>query len=201
MSERVAHRRFVVLDRDGTVIVERHYLSDPEHVELIPGVAEALRQLRQMGLGIVILTNQSAIGRGFFDARRLAAIHQRMTDLLRAAQAQVEGIYHCPHRPDDGCICRKPRAGLLERAARELGFEPRDSFVIGDKACDVELGRRVGATTFLVRTGYGARMAEACKAHTDHLVEDLGAAIPVIRRLVNHPGAPHDAAAVARVAS
>lgn len=201
MSERVARRRFVVLDRDGTVIVERHYLSDLQHVELIPGVGEALRQLREMKLGVVILTNQSAIGRGLFDARRLEAIHRRMTDLLRAVRAHVDGIYHCPHVPEDDCGCRKPRAGLLERAARELGFEPRESFVIGDKACDVELGRRVGATTFLVRTGYGAQMAEACKAHTDHIVEDLRAAIPVIRRLVNRTGAPSDAAATARVAS
>ena len=177
-------RRAVILDRDGTVIVERHYLSDPDQVELIPGVAIALRQLRQMGLRLVILTNQSGIGRGLFDANQVEAVHQRMCALLAAEGVQLDGIFYCPHTPQDGCACRKPAPGLVEHAAQQLGFDPQASIVIGDKACDMELGRGVGATTLLVQTGYGRQMVQDCQAHTDYVVDDLPAAIPVIARLL-----------------
>lgn len=176
-------RRFVVLDRDGTLIVERHYLSDPEQVELLPGAAAAVRDLAAMGLGRVVVTNQSAVGRGFFDLKRLAEIHGRMQDLLHAEGASLDGIYFCPHLPEDGCRCRKPLPGLLEQAARELGFRPAESFVIGDKACDVDLGRAVGARTLLVRTGYGARLAAEGWVDADHVADDLPAAVRVIRQL------------------
>jgi len=176
-------RRFVVLDRDGTLIAERHYLSEPGQVELLPGVAGALRDLEGMGLGRVVVTNQSAVGRGYLDLGRLAEIHRRMEDLLRAEGASLDGIYFCPHLPEDGCRCRKPLPGLLERAAAELGFLPADSFVVGDKACDVGLGRAVGARTFLVRTGYGARLAAEGAVDADHVADDLPAAVRLIRQL------------------
>ena len=173
-------RHFVILDRDGTLIQERHYLSEPEQVELIPGVAEGLRQLRQMGLGLVVVTNQSGIGRGFFDQGALERIHRRMNELLASEGAWLDKIYFCPHRPEEGCSCRKPAPGLVERAARELGFEPCAGFAIGDKACDVELGQRVGMTTFLVRTGYGAREIENGGVRPDYIVDDLLATVPFI---------------------
>jgi len=177
-------RRFVVLDRDGTLIVERHYLSDPGQVVLVPGAAAALRDLAAMGLGRIVVTNQSAVGRGFVDLGRLAEIHRRVEDLLRDEGASLDGVYFCPHLPEDDCLCRKPRPGLLERAARDLGFLPAESFVIGDKACDVGLGRAVGARTFLVKTGYGARLVAEEKIEVDHIVDDLPAAARVIRALV-----------------
>ncbi|MCS6863133.1 MAG: HAD family hydrolase, partial [Abditibacteriales bacterium] len=168
------------------VIVERHYLSDPEQVELLPGAAEGLRQLRAMGLGLVVLTNQSAIGRGYLDATRLGQIHQRLQELLAAEGVQLDGIYFCPHLPEDNCACRKPRTGLMERAAKAWGFDPTAAFVIGDKPCDIELGRSVGATTFLVRTGYGAQHEGAAPA--DYVVDGLEEAAQVIRGLLNlHP--------------
>ena len=176
-------RRFVVLDRDGTILVERHYLSEPSQVELITGAAEGLRQLQAMGLGLVVLTNQSAIGRGMFDQAALEAIHRRMQALLGAEGIRLDGVYVCPHRPDDGCACRKPKAGLLERAGRELGFAMRECFVIGDKACDIDLGRGVGATTVLVRTGYGAQAAEDPSVRADYTVEDLREAAQIIGRV------------------
>src|SRR3989338_6624600 len=101
-------RRFVVLDRDWTVIVERHYLADPGQVELIPGVAPALRQLHRMGLGLVVLTNQSGVGRGLFDTQRVEAIHQRMRAVLEAEGVRLDGVFYCPHAPESGCGCRKP---------------------------------------------------------------------------------------------
>src|SRR3989338_6450244 len=108
-------RRFVVLDRDGTVIIERNYLSNPNDVELIRGAGPALRAMRRMGLGLVVITNQSAIGRGFFDERRLKEIHGKMTRLLKAEGVKLDGLYYCPHTPEDDCRCRKPNIGLIER--------------------------------------------------------------------------------------
>ncbi|MFQ5488638.1 MAG: D-glycero-alpha-D-manno-heptose-1,7-bisphosphate 7-phosphatase, partial [Gammaproteobacteria bacterium] len=176
-------RPFVVLDRDGTLIVERHYLSNPAQVELIPEAARGLRQLEKMGLGLVVVTNQSGIGRGFFDQARLNLIHRRLQGLLEAKGVHLDGIYVCPHRPEDNCRCRKPGTGLLELAAQELHFDPQASFVIGDKPCDIELGQRIGATTLLVRTGYGARVAAEGKVAPDYVVDHLGQAAQVIRRL------------------
>ena len=177
-------RRFVVLDRDGTIIVERHYLSDPGQVELIPGVAAGLRQLRELGLGLVMITNQSAISRGVFDEARLGLIHQRLRELLAAEGIYLDGIYSCPHAPEEDCPCRKPRPGLLESAAQELDFDPQACFVIGDKVCDIELGRRVGATTLLVRTGYGAQVAAENTVVRDYVVDDVQDAAQLIERLL-----------------
>jgi D-glycero-D-manno-heptose 1,7-bisphosphate phosphatase len=134
-------RRFVVLDRDGTIIAESHYLPDPRQVKLIPGVASGLRQLIEMGLGLVIITNQSAIRRGFFSKERLDLIHRRLQELLQAEGVHLNGIYFYPHTPEDNCRCRKPQPGLIKLAAQELNFGPQLSFMIGDKAC-------VGATSW-----------------------------------------------------
>lgn len=177
-------RRFVLLDRDGTVIEERHYLSDPDEVALIPGAAAGLRALREQGLGLVLVTNQSGIGRGYFDRARLAEIHERLIALLAAEDLAFDGIYFCPHTPDDGCACRKPRTGLIEQAAREHGFEPAESFVVGDLPSDVALGRAIGATTLLVRTGHGARTEAEGESSADRVVDDLLAAAHEIRQRV-----------------
>jgi D-glycero-D-manno-heptose 1,7-bisphosphate phosphatase len=165
--------RAALLDRDGTLILERHYLSDPEGVELLPGAAEGLRRLRSLGFALVVVTNQSGLARGLFDAERLAQIHARLTFLLKQEGVILDGIYVCPHLPTDGCWCRKPRPGLVERAAARHGFDPAASIVIGDKACDVELGRAVGARSILVRTGYGAEVAHTVNASRVAVVDDL----------------------------
>jgi D-glycero-D-manno-heptose 1,7-bisphosphate phosphatase len=180
----MTQRPFAVLDRDGTIIVERNYLSDPDRVELIPGVAGGLRRLIALGLGLVVVTNQSAVGRGFFDRARLDLIHGRMQELLAAESVVLDGIYVCPHTPEDACQCRKPRPGLLEQAARELHFDATHSFVIGDKACDMDLGRSAGATTFLVRTGYGAQLAAAGPVAADFVVNDVAGAAEIVARLL-----------------
>jgi D-glycero-D-manno-heptose 1,7-bisphosphate phosphatase len=183
----MSSRRFVLLDRDGTLIVERHYLSDPDQVELIQGAAEALRRLAARGLGLVIVTNQSGIGRGYFDAARLAEVHARLLRDLRAEGVELDGIYVCPHHPDERCACRKPRTGLALRAAAELGFEPGRAFVVGDMASDIGLGRALGATTLLVRTGHGAATLARGEAQPHHVVDDLGEAAQRIESLLTGP--------------
>lgn len=173
-------RRFAMLDRDGTVIAERHYLSDPAQVALLPGAAEGLRALGGMGLGLAIVTNQSGIGRGYFDLARLKAVHARMNELLAAEGVVLDGIYYCPHTPQDACDCRKPAVGLALRAAADHGFDPAAAFVIGDKRCDIDLGRNLGAKSILVRTGYGAREAQQADLQADHICHDLAEAAQVI---------------------
>jgi D-glycero-D-manno-heptose 1,7-bisphosphate phosphatase len=173
-------QRSILLDRDGTILVERGYLSEPAGVELLPHAAAGLRRLRELGFSLVVVTNQSAVGRGHFDVARLAEIHQRMTELLDAKGVKLDGIYFCPHRPEDHCACRKPRPGLVVEAAAALGFDPRRSFLIGDKPCDIELGQAVGATTMLVRTGYGAEVEARGAARPDLVADDLLAAAEMI---------------------
>lgn len=188
-------RRFVLLDRDGTLIAERNYLTRPEKVELLPATGRGLRLLNHLGLGLAVLTNQSGLGRGYFDRPALDAIHARLTRLLAAEGVSLAGIYFCPHVPEDDCDCRKPRVGLAQRAAVELNFDLASSFVIGDQACDIELGRRLGATTFLVRTGYGT-LHERDDVRADYIVDDVLAAAHVIRALtINEAISPCSAAA------
>ncbi len=172
----MTRRRFVALDRDGTIIVEREYLSSPDQVELLPGAGAGLRAMRDLGLGLLIVTNQSAVGRGYFDLARLEEIHGRLKELLLAEGVKLDGIYVCPHRPEDGCDCRKPLPGLLLQASRELGFDAAHVLVIGDKPCDIELGRGFGAKTILVRTGYGAEHEAAGVVMPNYVADDLFAA-------------------------
>jgi D-glycero-D-manno-heptose 1,7-bisphosphate phosphatase len=177
----------VVLDRDGTINVERHYLSDPAGVELLPGAAAGIRHLRALGLPVVVVTNQSGVGRGMFTGEAVEAVHRRLRELLVAAGAEPDGIYVCPHHPGDGCACRKPGTGLLEQAARDHGVSLDRAFVVGDKECDIDAGRRAGATTLLVRTGYGEQTLQQAAVRPDHVVSDLEEAAAVIRGLLAAP--------------
>lgn len=177
-------RRFVLLDRDGTINVEREYLADPAQVALLPNAAAGLSRLRALGLGLAVVTNQAGVGRGYFTLADVAAVNRRLTDLLAAAGVVLDGLFVCPHAPDAGCACRKPAPGLVLEAARTLGFDPRQAFMVGDKAIDIATGKGVGATTILVRTGYGQAVAAAGGAGADHVVDDLAAAAAIIERAV-----------------
>lgn len=168
-------RRFALLDRDGTINVDKHYLSDPDQLELIPGSGEAIARLNKAGWGVVVVTNQSGIGRGYFDHDRLAQIHARLHELLALHGAHIDGIEVCPHGPDSDCPCRKPLPGMVLRAAERLNFDPKYAIVVGDKEADIGLGHAVGATAFLVRTGYGHTQEATTKA--DYVVDNLAAAV------------------------
>jgi D-glycero-D-manno-heptose 1,7-bisphosphate phosphatase len=177
--------RFVLLDRDGTINEEVGHISDPNQVRLIPGSLDAMRTLLGLGLGLVIVTNQANVGRGLLRMDQLERVNARLRDLLRAGGVEVEGIEVCPHRPEDGCACRKPKPGMALRAAEKFGFELTDAFVVGDHAGDMGLGRTVGATTILVRTGHGEEeLANGAGADADAVVADLREAADVIRERV-----------------
>jgi len=145
-----ASDRVVILDRDGTVVIDRGYLSDPAGLEFEPGAVEGLRLLSAGGYRLIVVTNQSGVGRGFFTLDQLHAMNARLTVMVESAGAHLERIYFCPHAPDANCDCRKPSLGLLRLAAAELGFDPAAAVVIGDKETDVEFGHRAGATTVLI---------------------------------------------------
>lgn len=145
-------RRAVFLDRDGTIIEDRDYLSDPAGVALLPGAAEAVRRLNDAGLPVFIVTNQSGIGRGYFAESDYDKVHRRMIDLLARAGAEVAATYHCPHPPDldPPCHCRKPGAGLFESAARDHQIDLASSFYVGDRLRDLQAGTELGGTGFLI---------------------------------------------------
>lgn len=171
---------FVALDRDGTLIEECHYLSHPDQVRLIPGAARAARTLCEAGFRLVVVTNQSGLARGYFDAARLEAIHERLERLLATEGAKVDAIYVCPHHPRDGCGCRKPRTGLLERAIRDLDLDPARGFVVGDKRCDVELARALDLSGVLVLTGWGRAERARAEGLAHAVVSDLAEAASLI---------------------
>lgn len=176
--------RIVLIDRDGTINVERNYLSDPAQIELLPGAAEGIKLLRELGLPVVVVTNQSGIGRGYFDLKRLEEIHDRLHEALKEQGAKVDAIYFCPHTPEDQCGCRKPSTGMADKAAKDFNADPSKSFVIGDNVCDIELGKNIGAETILVRTGYGKTVEQKKLAAADYIAEDLFEAVGLIKKAV-----------------
>ncbi len=150
----------VFLDRDGTLNPDPGYISSPDQFELFPGVAAALAKLVRAGARLVVVTNQSGVGRGLFSSTDLEAIHAKLRRLLQDAGVSLEAIYVCPHHPDERCPCRKPETGMIDRAVRELGIDLSRSYLVGDHAKDIELARRVGAKSVWLTTsehGAGAR--------------------------------------------
>lgn len=176
-------KRYILLDRDGTIIVDKHYLSEPAGVELLPGAATGLKKMQDLGFGLAVLTNQSGVGRGYYDIASVHACNARMVELLEAHGVTIAGVYHCPHAPEDGCDCRKPAPGLMNQAVDALGFDSRDAIMIGDKQADMGVGHTSGATTILVRTGKGAAHEERCRDLADYVVDDLEAAAEVVAKI------------------
>lgn len=176
-------KRFVLLDRDGTVIVDKHYLHDPDGVELLPGAVEGLKRMQDMGFGLALLTNQSGVGRGYFTEAFVNACNDRLVELLGEQGVVIDAIYYCPHTPEEQCHCRKPQTGMMIQASGELGFDPFEAYMIGDKEADVMLGKNSGAMAILVRTGKGAQEEATCGHKADHVVDDLRGAADVIEAL------------------
>jgi D-glycero-D-manno-heptose 1,7-bisphosphate phosphatase len=175
-------RRAVFLDRDGTLIEEAGYLDQLDRIRLFPYTIDAVRLLNRAGFAVVIVSNQSGVARGLFDEPFVAATQNRIAQLLAAGGAAIDAFYYCPHHPEGSvpayrcvCDCRKPKPGQLRQAAADLDLAPDRSFVVGDRAGDVEAGLAFGAPGVLVRTGYGrheeprARLAAAAIA--DNLME------------------------------
>ncbi|MGB8476247.1 MAG: HAD family hydrolase [Candidatus Acidiferrum sp.] len=148
-------RPAVFLDRDGTVSEEVGYLNHVSRFRILPRVADSIRRLNEAGLLVIVVTNQSGVGRGYFPESLVHSVHELMTQQLTTAGAHLDAVYYCPHTSADGCDCRKPNTGMLERASREHAIDLRNSFVVGDRHGDILLASRAGARSVLVRTGYG----------------------------------------------
>src|SRR5436309_3543269 len=179
-------RPAVFLDRDGTIAEEVGYLNHASRFRMFPFVAAAIHRLNEAGLPVVVVSNQSGVGRGYFPESLVHSVNEMMKRELTAAGARIDAIYYCPHTSADHCDCRKPKTGLLERAAREHSLELGRSFVVGDRYGDIELALNVRARGILVRTGYGegelAWHAAEWAAQPDFVAEDLSKAADWILR-------------------
>ena len=146
-------RPAVFLDRDGTIIDNIGYLADPEGISFYPGAPEALKKLQDRGYLLVVITNQSGIGRGFFDEETALAVNLTMLRMLTEKGVVPAAIYYCPHHPEDNCDCRKPELLMVQRALGDLSIDPSRSWVVGDIEKDARTGIRAGLRPILVETG------------------------------------------------
>ena len=153
-------RPAVFLDRDGTIIEDVGYLRDVSQIDLLPWSAAAIARLNAAGFAVVVVTNQSGVGRGYFDEAHVGATHSALDAMLAAEGARIDAYYYCPHYPESAdarygvvCDCRKPAPGLLRRAAQELDLDLTQSWMVGDWWRDVQAGAGAGARTILIRTG------------------------------------------------
>lgn len=181
-------RPAVFIDRDGTLTEEVGYVNHPRRIRLLPRSAEAIRRLNSAGVPAVLVTNQAGVARGYFSAEILRLVTDEMIRQLKDAGARLDGVYVCVHHPTEGvppyrldCDCRKPKPGMLTRAARELRLDLAASTMVGDKASDLESGRAVGARGVLVLTGYGQGdweyRRDSFRVPPDHVAADLLAAV------------------------
>jgi D-glycero-D-manno-heptose 1,7-bisphosphate phosphatase len=144
-------RRAVFLDRDNTLIFDPGYIHEPSKVRLLEGVAEGLKLLKEAGFLLIVISNQSGIGRGYYGEEDFWAVNRRLQELLLPHKVQIDDFFFCPHRPDENCSCRKPKPYLVYEAARKWKVDVKESFVVGDKPSDLELGFNAGCRgAFLV---------------------------------------------------
>ncbi len=170
----------VFLDRDGVINQNRSgYVRTLSDWVPLPGSLEAVARLSAAGHPVVVVTNQSAIARGYTTTEEVERVHDRLRSMVCDLGGEVSATYYCPHHPDDGCDCRKPRTGMVARARLELGL-PQAGYLVGDADSDMELGRRVGLRTILVRSGRGLAqlrlMRAECRRMPDLVVDDLSEA-------------------------
>ncbi len=171
----------VFIDRDGTLIEEVNFLSRVEDLKIFPFTQKALEMLQNRGFRVIVVTNQSGIGRNIYDEAAMNAIHEQMQ---RELPELIDAFYHCPHLPRDGCSCRKPSPGMIETACADLGVELSGSWMIGDKKIDAETGYNAGIRTAMVRTGYGRSHESVLTQMPDVIADDLLEAVEKILGLV-----------------
>jgi D-glycero-D-manno-heptose 1,7-bisphosphate phosphatase len=185
----IAQNDFAVfVDRDGTINVDVDFLSSPGQLQLIPRSAEAIKVLNDLGIQVIVITNQSGIARGLYSEADLHRVHSAMDEMLKSYGATISAYYYCPHHPTDGiapyvkdCECRKPKPGMLLRAKKKFGFDLKRSFIIGDKCVDVQAGKSVGAVAIQVSTGYGIEEKDLCAEIRDYYAFDLFEAVQFIK--------------------
>jgi histidinol-phosphate phosphatase family protein len=163
----------VFIDRDGTLIREKNYLRRVKDIQLIKGSVEALQLLRGAGFKLILITNQSGIGRGYFTEKKLLQIHDSFQKLLTKKGIPLDAIYYCPHHPEAGCDCRKPNLGMIKRACREHRLDPKRSYSIGDHSGDFLIGQRMGGKGIFLLTGHGRKEMAKIERSEGRLAPDF----------------------------
>ncbi|MFH1684115.1 MAG: D-glycero-beta-D-manno-heptose 1,7-bisphosphate 7-phosphatase [Candidatus Margulisiibacteriota bacterium] len=174
----------VFLDRDGTIVEDVGYMNSPDQIKFIPGSIEAIKELNEAGYKVVIITNQAGIARGLITEDMLQTIDKTLHKWILNGGAHLDGMYYCPHHPEHGvypykqaCECRKPHPGLIKKAHRDLKIDLAQSYMVGDKATDIEAGKRAGTKTVFVSTGRGQEEKEKLKEKPDHQAANLKQAV------------------------
>lgn len=182
----------VFVDRDGTINVDVDFLSSPAQLQLIPRSAQAIRELNELDIPVIVITNQSGIARGLYSEDDLKTVHRALDAMLLKSNASILDYFYCPHHPREGiapyvqdCACRKPKPGMLNDAKARYGFDLSRSFVVGDKEIDVRTGKSVGAVSIQVATGYGTAEKDLCSDVRDHYASDLYDAVQFIKTRLN----------------
>ncbi len=170
----------VFIDRDGVINQDLgKYVTKPEEFVFLPNAIGALKRLYKSDYKVIVITNQGGIGKGLYTEDDVKAIHKKMHQLLEEQGVKIDGLYYCPHHPNDKCECRKPRLGMVNKAIKEHEIDTKKSFFIGDKTSDIKAGKDAGCKTFLVRTGYAGH-DKAYDAEPDFIVSDLLEAVDKI---------------------
>lgn len=174
----------VFLDRDGTIVEDVGYMNSPKQIQFIPGAIEAIKKLNEAGYKVVVITNQAGVAKGFITEDMLQTIDKTLQKFILSGGAYLDGLYYCPHHPEHGlypykqdCQCRKPKPGLFKKAEQDLNVDLARSWMIGDKATDMEAGKRAGTKTIFVTTGKGKNEIDRLKQKPDHITENLSLAV------------------------
>lgn len=172
--------KVIFLDRDGTINEEVNYLHKPEDLQILPGVPEAIKLLRDGGFKILVVTNQAGVARGYYSCRDVEVLHEYLNQQLKKSGAWIDRFYYCPHHPVHGigeykraCHCRKPETGMFEQAGQEYDVDKEHSYMIGDKLLDVEAGNRYGVHGILVGTGYGRQIHQEQLEKQEDVIYDV----------------------------
>jgi len=166
--------KVVFLDRDGTISKDSvNHIKSWEEFHFLPNAKQGLKQLHQHGYNVIIITNQSVIARKMVTLAELDFIHRKMIQEIEAAGGKIKTIYFCPHHPDDGCSCRKPNPGLLLRAIQEHAINPKQSYMVGDRIMDVEVGKVVECKTILIENEQGLSELQHSRMKPDYIAHDL----------------------------
>lgn len=147
-------KKAVFLDRDGTINEEVNYLHECDKMKFIPGTEEALKLLKEKGYLLIVVTNQSGVGRGYFPVEDVDRVHEYMNELLRVSGAEIDGFYYCPHVEEDKCACRKPMTGLYRKAQKDFDIDMKQSYMVGDKITDILAAKELGCRVGLVLSGH-----------------------------------------------
>ncbi len=173
------------LDRDGVLIHEGHYLSDPDHVTVTTGAADTINKLNALGYLVIVITNQAGVARGYYPESSIDLVHAKIDEILAKSKASIDQYYYCPHHPEGvideysiKCHCRKPEIGMIEQAVKDFDIDLSSSFVVGDKLSDVQTAFNAGCKAgILVRTGHGASQIENNDTTSVNIADDINDAV------------------------